>query len=77
MPELNSTEAEAAGPFGKSEQCALTKTIEYYTGTIRRGGPAGTGQSIAWVNSEGQVDLRRELLKRRARVHLERRGAGL
>ena len=43
--------AQAAGPFGKSEQCALTKTIEYYTGTIRRGGPAGTGQSIAWTGT--------------------------
>ena len=45
VPEQNSS--QAAGPFGKSEQCALTRTIEYYTGTIRRGGPAGTGQSIA------------------------------
>src|SRR3989304_5946458 len=44
--------------FGKSEQCALTKTIEYYTGTIRRGGPAGTGHydrvytSNAWGQPE-------------------------
>ena len=46
VPELNSS--QAAGPFGKSEQCALTKTIEYYTGTTM---PAGTGQSIAWAGT--------------------------
>jgi len=54
VPEPNA--AQAAGPFGLSEQCALIKTIEYYRGCAM---PSGSGQNLAWsgttINSGAYV----------------------